>query len=101
MLRLAIIAASASLAACATTSSPMGLQEGQFVSFDCEGSDFQARWNAQTKTVRVRTIHGAAELNQAGDAKFEGDGFVLQTTTADGTAISHSGKVIGKNCKKV
>lgn len=97
----AAAALSVVLAACSTmTPAPAGMESGKFVSFDCEGGDFQARWNPETSTVRVRTHHGAAELNQVADGRFSGDGYEL--VSAGGvTTLSHAGKVVSKNCRRV
>jgi hypothetical protein len=49
----AIGAVTLALAACATTApAPAGMEAGKFVSFDCEGQDFQARYSVDTGTVR-------------------------------------------------
>jgi hypothetical protein len=88
------------LAACSTmTPAPAGMESGKFVSFDCEGGDFQARWNPETSTVRVRTHHGAAELSKVADGRYSGDGYEL-VTAGGATTLSHAGKVVSKNCKR-
>lgn len=89
------------LAACATTASaPAGMEAGKFVNYACEKGGFQARWNPDAKSVRVRTHHGAAELAAAADGSYSGDGFVMRTAGADGVSLEHGGKVVNKNCKK-
>jgi hypothetical protein len=89
------------LAACSTmTPPPAGMEPGKFVSFDCEGGDFQARWNPETSTVRVRTHHGAAELSKVADGRYSGDGFEL-VSAGGATTLSHAGKVVSKNCRRV
>lgn len=89
------------LAGCATTAPvPAGLEAGKFVSFDCEGADFQARFNAEGNTVRVRSHSGAAELSAAGDGVYQAEGFKLMTKGATGVTLEHAGKVLGKNCKR-
>ena len=89
------------LAACATTtSSPAGMEAGKFVNYTCEKGGFQARWNPDTKSVRVRSHHGAAELAAASDGSYSGDGFVMRTAGTDGVSLAHEGKVLSKNCKK-
>jgi hypothetical protein len=95
------ITAAAALSACATmTPAPTGLEAGKFVSFDCDGGDFQARWNPESSTVRVRSHHGSAELARVADGKFAGDGY--EFNSAGGvTTLSHAGKVVSKNCKRV
>ncbi|MDZ7652394.1 MAG: hypothetical protein U5L03_07470 [Burkholderiaceae bacterium] len=95
------LGAAAALAGCATTPPvPAGLEAGKFVSFDCEGQDFQARYNPDGNTVRVRTHHGAAELASAGDGVYQGDGYKLSMKGTSGVTIEHAGKALGKNCKR-
>lgn len=97
----AAAALSVVLAACATMApAPAGMESGKFVSFDCDGGDFQARWNPETSTVRVRTHHGAAELNKVADGRFTGDGYEL-VTAGGATTLTYGGKVVSKNCKRV
>lgn len=89
------------LAACATTAeTPAGMEAGKFVTFNCEKGSFQARWNPDGKTVRVRSHSGAAELSSAAGGSYSGEGFVLQTAGPDGVSLAHGGKVLNKNCKK-
>ena len=91
-----------SLAACATTAAtPGGMEGGKFVTFNCDKGSFQARWDPDGKTVRVRSQHGAAELSPADERSYAGDGFVLRTAGPDGISLSHEGKVLSKSCKKV
>lgn len=98
---LLALAVTAAMAGCASTSTvPAGMVAGKFVQFDCEGQDFQARFNAEGNTVRVRTHHGAAELSAAADGIYQGDGFKLSSRGSTGMTIEHSGKVLGKNCKR-
>lgn len=101
MRNLTLIAPVLALAACVTTlSGPAGMEAGRFVSFACEGGAFQARWNSEGNTVRVRSLHGAAELTRTEGGTYAGDGFALQTSGQDGVSLSHAGKTLGKNCKK-
>jgi hypothetical protein len=82
------------------TPTPTGRESGKFVSFEGQGGDFLARWKAETSTIRVRTHHGAAELNQMAEGCFSGDGYGL--VSAGGvTTPGHAGKVDSKNCKRV
>jgi hypothetical protein len=93
--------ACAALAGCATTAPvPAGLMAGKFVSFDCEGQDFQARFNAEGNTVRVRSHSGAAELSPTGDGVYEAEGFKLTMKGASGVTLEAAGKVLGRNCKR-
>jgi hypothetical protein len=97
----AAVALSVVLGACASmTPPPAGLESGKFVSFDCEGADFQARWNPETSTVRVRSKHGAAELKKAADGRFTGEDYEM-VSAGGATTLSHAGKVVGKNCKRM
>ena len=97
----AVITVAIALTACSTmTPAPTGMEAGKFVTFDCEGGDFQARWNPETSTVRVRTHHGAAELNKVADGRFSGDGYEL-VSAGGSTSLMHDGKAVSKNCKRV
>lgn len=87
------------LAACASVP-PAGLAAGKMVSYDCEGRDFSARIEEDGSSVRVRGPEGSFNLASKGEGKFEGDGWALVTSGADGIALIHNNKVIGKNCKK-
>jgi hypothetical protein len=78
---------------------PEGMKTGQFVRFACDGAAFQARASDDGRTVRVRTLHGSAELDKKQEGVFEGDGFRLATTGAERISLTHNGKVQGKNCK--
>lgn len=95
------LAVTVALAGCTTTTpAPAGMEAGKFVTFDCEGQGFQARFNPDGNTVRVRTHHGASELSAAGDGVYQGDGYKLTTKGATGISIEWSGKVMGRNCKR-
>ena len=101
MQKLCLSALVVALAACASTVlAPVGMEAGKFISFACEGGAFQARWNPEANTVRVRSQHGSAELAPVEGGAFAGEGFALQTSGKDGTSLSHTGKTLGKNCKK-
>jgi hypothetical protein len=97
----ALMAAAAALlvVGCATVTPPAGMEAGKFVNFDCSGQDFQARFNPDGNTVRVRSHSGAAELSAKGD-NYEGDGYVLSLKGPDGITLTLAGKVLGKNCKR-
>lgn len=96
----AVVVSSLSAGCASLTPAPAGLESGRFVSFDCEGQDFQARFNPEGNTVRVRTHHGAAELSAAADGVYQGDGFRLLMKSPTGVTIEHAGKAIGRNCKR-
>ncbi len=88
--------------ACATSAgTPGGMEAGKFVTFNCDKGSFQARWDPDGKTVRVRSQHGAAELSPAAEGSYSGDGFVLRTVGPDGVSFAHEGKMLSKSCKKV
>ncbi len=88
------------LSACATTSVPSGMAAGKFVSFSCEGGKmFSARAAEDSKSVRVRGLHGSAELDMKADGVYEGDGYTLKTSGADAVTLLHEGKTQGKGCK--
>lgn len=103
MVRLCLILSlTFAVASCATTAgTPAGMEAGRFVTYGCDKGGFQARWNPDGKTVRVRSQHGAAELAPAAEGSYSGDGFVLRTGGPDGVSLAHEGKVLSKNCKKV
>jgi len=99
---LASLGAAALIAGCATTAPvPAGLEAGRFVNFDCEGQDFQARFDPEQNTVRVRTHRGSAELAAAGGGVFQGEGFRLSMAGAKGITIEHDGKPLGTSCKRI
>ncbi len=89
------------LAGCASNPSvPAGMSAGKFVSFSCEGGKtFSARAAEDSKTVRVRGLHGSAELDMKSDGVYEGDGYQLMTKGPTGVTLMHSGEAAGKNCK--
>lgn len=88
------------LAGCATATAPAGMSAGKFVSFACaEGKTFSARAAEGGESVRVRSLHGSAELDRKGDGVYEGDGYKLVTQGADAITLLHEGKPQGKNCK--
>ncbi len=96
-----VVAALALLAAgCASVPAPPdGMKAGQFVRFACDGAGFQARASEDGRTVRVRTLHGSAELDKKQDGVFEGEGFQLATSGPERISLTHHGKAQGKNCK--
>lgn len=99
---LLLFTTSVAVVGCAATAqAPAGMQAGQFVAFDCEGQDFQARFNPQGNTVRVRSHAGSAELSAAGSDVYAGEGYRLSLKGKDGIVLEHGGKVLGKNCKRV
>ncbi len=101
-LSLAALACAAVLAACASTPVPApGMVAGKFVNFECQGGRFSARAAEDGKTVRVRGLHGAAELEMNGEGVYEGDGYRLETKGPNGISLMHGGKPNGIQCKAV
>lgn len=92
--------AAALVSGCASApATPPGMVVGKFVSYDCTGGRFSARAAEDGKSVRVRGLHGAAELDLKGDGIYEGDGYRLLTKGANGVSLTHDGKPNGVNCK--
>ncbi len=88
------------LGACASSPTvPRGMVAGKFVDFQCEGGRFSARAAEDGKTIRVRGLHGAAELDMKGDGVYEGDGYRLVTKDPNGVSLMHGGKANGTHCK--
>ena len=85
--------------ACATVSVPEGMKAGEFVRLICVGQSFQVRAADDGRTVRVRTMHGSAELDKKADGMFEGDGFALSAVGEKRISLSHNGKLLGSSCK--
>jgi hypothetical protein len=86
------------LGACAT--SPAGLTAGKFVTLQCaDNKSFQARMSDDGRSIRVRGLHGSAELEQRGEGRYAGDGYLLNLRADGGAALEHDGKSQGKACK--
>jgi hypothetical protein len=84
---------------CASTG-PAGMKPQQFVSFQCAtGKSFQARFNPEANTVRVRALHGSVELVSMGQGKFGADDYVLETEGANAVSLLHKGKPEAAQCK--
>ena len=98
-LSVSVVLASALLGACATTTVPApGMVVGKFVNFECQGGRFSARAAEDGKSVRVRGLHGAAELELKGNGVYEGDGYKLVTQSPTGVSLMHDGKPNGTKC---
>jgi hypothetical protein len=79
---------------------PAGLIADRFVAMSCaDNKGFQVRYAQDGRTVRVRSHHGAAELERQADGRFTGDGYTLDLQAAGGASLDHSGKSQGKACK--
>ena len=95
---LPVAALAMGLAACAST--PGGLSAGRFVTLQCaDNKSFQARLSEDGRTVRVRALHGSAELESRGEGRYAGDGYVLNLLAEGGASLDHEGKSLGKACK--
>ena len=95
---LLVLAACVVSAACA--SSPAGLVAGKFMTLQCaDNKSFQARSSEDGRTIRVRSLHGSAELESQGGGRFAGDGYELNLFAEGGVALDHQGKSQGKACK--
>lgn len=97
LILLAIVAA---VSGCASSlPAPAGLTPGRFVSLECQaGKRLQARYAEDGRSVRVRAMHGAAELERQSDGSFAGDGYVLRPV-ADGLQLDHKGKPEVQGCR--
>lgn len=97
-----LIASLALLGGCASLGSsvPAGLEAGKFVRLSCAGNaSFQARASEDGRSVRVRALHGSAELDAKGGGVFEGEGYVLRTVGDGALSLDHAGKSLGRQCK--
>jgi hypothetical protein len=94
------LVASVVISGCAVTSAPAGMKADQFVSYTCAtGKGFKARYNADSKSVRVRAQHSAVELQPVADGKYASDDYALDTTAAGGATLTYQGKPEGAQCK--
>ena len=97
---LVTLIAATILGACASAPvAPHGMVAGKFVNFACTGGRFSARAAEDGKSLRIRGLHGAAELDLKGDGIYEGDGYKLVTKGANGISLTHDGKPNGTHCK--
>ena len=89
--RVFVMGLAAALCACASTGeAPAGLRPGQFVAMSCEGGKaFQARLSSDQRSIRVRGLHGSAELAPAGAGVFEGEGYRLVTQGEGAIQLLH------------
>ena len=98
---LFLIGPALALAACATgPDARAGLKPGEFVAYRCaDGKVFQARLAAEGTSVRVRALHGSAELNAASAGLFKGDDYELDTRPEGGASLNHKGKPEATACR--
>ncbi len=106
-MKLALIVLTMSLASltagCASTTGKSAAEAnpGKFVTYSCEDKkSFQARFNPEEGTVRVRTKQGAAELTKGGRGLYRDDEntWILALDVGNKTELVHKGKAIYKNC---
>ena len=88
-------------AGCASTGKAVpGLVNGKFVALSCaDNKAFQLRASDDGTSVRVRAMHGSAELASMGQGVFQGDGYLLRTQGEGAISLEHEGKSQGKGCK--
>lgn len=96
-----IAVAAAFLSACASSPSvPAGMKPGQFVTYACDGGKvFRAPAAEDGKSVRVRALHGSAELDVKAAGAYEGEGYRLEALPGAVLSLSHQGKPEAVNCK--
>ena len=80
-------------AGCASTGNAVpGLVSGKFVALSCaENKSFQLRASDDGTSVRVRAMHGSAELSSMGQGVFQGDGYLLRTQGEGAISLEHEG----------
>ena len=79
---------------------PGGMQAGKFSRMTCDaGKTFSVRPAEDGKSVRVRALHGAAELERKADGQFAGEGYELKLGGAQGASLMHKGQPEAQNCK--
>jgi hypothetical protein len=97
---LSILICSTMLACATPVEKAAGLKPGEFVALSCQGGKmFRARLSPEGDSVRVRTLHGSAELAAAGGGVFKGEGFELDARPADGVTLTHNGKTDASGCR--
>ncbi len=89
------------LVACASTSPVIpGAAPGKFVSLTCaDNKSFQLRTSESGTSVRVRALHGSAELDAQAGGVFAGEGYVLRTQGDGAVSLEHLGKPQARACK--
>jgi hypothetical protein len=79
---------------------PAGVKAGEFTRMSCDaGRTFALRVAEDGKSVRVRTMHGAAELGLQADGAYAGDEFKLAMPPSAAATLWHKGKVGAEQCK--
>lgn len=101
-MRAACVAlATLTLVACAATAPVVpGAEPGKFVRLACaDNKAFQLRVSESGRSVRVRALHGSAELEARADGDFVGDGYQLRTRGEGAIRLDHLGKPEASSCK--
>ncbi|MFN3595089.1 MAG: hypothetical protein ACK4TK_10475 [Thiobacillaceae bacterium] len=97
-----ILAVAAIAAGCATGGKSVAEQTpGKFITYACDkGKSFQARFDAETGTVRIRTHDGSAELTKGDRGLYRDDlgHWVLALGDGNNTELVHNGKAVYTNC---
>ena len=95
------VMAALTLAACATSSPVLpGATPGKFVTLSCaDNKSFQLRTSDSGTSVRVRALHGSAELDAQSGGVFSGEGYVLRTQGDGAVSLEHLGKPQARACK--
>jgi hypothetical protein len=89
-------------AGCATTVQPLAdFPADRFVALSCaDGKVFQVRRSPDSRTLRVRSHHGSAELERQADGRYVGDGYTLDVKDSAAVSLDHAGKSQGTGCKR-
>jgi membrane-bound inhibitor of C-type lysozyme len=93
--------ATLALAACATTAPVIpGAAPGKFVTLTCaDNKVFQLRVSDNGGSVRVRALHGSAELEAQSGGVFSDGSYVLRTQGEGAVSLEHQGKPEARGCK--
>lgn len=79
---------------------PAGMQGGQFSRMSCDGGKtIGIRPAEDGKSVRVRALHGSAELERKAAGHFAGEGYEFKLDGAQGASLMHNGKPEAQNCR--
>ena len=97
-----ILAAAALTSGCATSGKSVAEQTpGKFITYVCDkNKSFQARFDAETGTVRIRSHDGSAELTKGDRGLYRDDlgQWVLALGEGNKTELMHGGKAVYTNC---
>lgn len=97
------VSAIATLGGCATGGGKSAAEQtpGKFITYTCEGNkSFQARFDAENGTARIRTHDGSAELTKGARGLYRDDDglWILALADGNGTELVHKSKAQYKNC---